>query len=115
MARGAQGAVLQPRAVTVILFDPGIVGVRLFFSFWVKIRKLKRCICVFPKTLAKFAQLGVGVFRLFITRVEKSPDWENSVIRNRPEVQLPGWSWVLWVLLTRLPRLALLTTGCSDM
>ena len=30
------------------------------------------------------------VFRLFITRVKKSPDWENTVIRNRPANPLLG-------------------------
>ena len=32
----------------------------------------------------------VSVFRLFITRVKKSPDWENTVIRNRPANPLLG-------------------------
>ena len=30
------------------------------------------------------------LFRLFISRVKKSPDWENSVIRNRPANPLLG-------------------------
>jgi hypothetical protein len=29
--------------------------------------------------------------------------------------ELPGWGLVILVILTRLPRLALLTTGCSGM